>query len=84
MSIETNTIGSFEAKSKLSELLRETEKGSSFVILRRGKPVARLVPIDHEIAGEDMTDLVASFQEIRKKIRKKVNTKKLVEEGRRC
>ena len=44
-------IGAFEAKTRLSELLRQTERGRSFVILRRGKAVARLVPPGHESAA---------------------------------
>ena len=35
-------VSAFEAKTRLSELLRETEHGRSFVIRRRGKAVARL------------------------------------------
>ena len=34
-------VSAFEAKTRLSELLRETERGRSFVIHRQGKPVAR-------------------------------------------
>jgi prevent-host-death family protein len=37
-------VNSFEAKTRLSELLRETERGREFIICRRGKEVARLVP----------------------------------------
>lgn len=32
-----------EAKTRLSELLAEVEKGEQFVITRRGQPIARLV-----------------------------------------
>ena len=38
-------IGSFEAKTHLSELLQKVERGESFVITRRGKPVAELGPV---------------------------------------
>ena len=38
-------IGAFEAKNKLSELLQRVEQGHEVVITRRGKPVAKLVPI---------------------------------------
>jgi prevent-host-death family protein len=38
-------IGAFEAKNKLSELLQRVEHGEEVVITRRGKPVAKLVPI---------------------------------------
>ncbi|MDP3541817.1 MAG: type II toxin-antitoxin system Phd/YefM family antitoxin [Elusimicrobiota bacterium] len=37
-------IGSFEAKTRLSELLRDAENGTAYVIRRRGKDVARLLP----------------------------------------
>lgn len=37
------TIGAFEAKTHLSRLLDEVEKGGEIVITRRGKEVARLV-----------------------------------------
>jgi prevent-host-death family protein len=38
-------IGSFEAKNKLSELLAKAERGEETVITRRGRPVAKLVPL---------------------------------------
>ncbi|MEZ6234326.1 MAG: type II toxin-antitoxin system prevent-host-death family antitoxin [Phycisphaerales bacterium] len=37
-------IGSFEAKTRLSELLERVSRGESFLITRHGHPVARLVP----------------------------------------
>lgn len=39
------TVGSFEAKTKFSALLERVEHGEQILITRRGKPVARLVPI---------------------------------------
>lgn len=39
------SIGSFDAKTHFSELLQDVEKGKSFEIMRRGKPVARLLGI---------------------------------------
>ena len=37
-------IGAFEAKTKLSELLRRVEQGERFTVTVRGKVVAELVP----------------------------------------
>ncbi len=37
-------IGSYDAKTKLSEILRRVEAGESFTITNRGKPVADVVP----------------------------------------
>lgn len=38
-------VGLFEAKTHLSELVGEVEGGASITLTRRGKPVARLVPV---------------------------------------
>ncbi len=39
------TIGAFEAKTHLSGLLEKVARGESFVITKRGKPVAALSPV---------------------------------------
>jgi prevent-host-death family protein len=38
-------IGAFEAKNTLGGLLDRVERGEEVLISRRGKPVARLVPV---------------------------------------
>jgi prevent-host-death family protein len=43
-------VGAFEAKTHLSELLAVVEAGETVTITRRGKAVARLVPIAGETA----------------------------------
>ena len=37
-------IGAFEAKTHLSELLEKVRRGQSFLITKRGRPVAELRP----------------------------------------
>lgn len=37
-------VGTYEAKTRLSELLEKVEGGETVVITRHGRPVARLVP----------------------------------------
>ncbi len=37
-------IGSYDAKTKLPEILRRVEAGESFTITNRGRPIADLVP----------------------------------------
>ena len=76
-------IGAFEAKTRLSELLRETQRGKSFVIHRRGKAVARLIPPADESEAVDLSKILAEFREIRKRIPGRVKVRRLVEEGRR-
>ena len=40
------TIGAFDAKTRLSELLERAAKGESFEITKHGRPVGKLVPPD--------------------------------------
>ncbi len=74
-------IGAFEAKNRLSELLRGTEAGRSFVITRRGRAVARLVPAEQALV--DLRALQDAFGEFRSGIEGAMNVRDLVEEGRR-
>lgn len=63
-------VGLFEAKTHLSELVAEVESGASVTLTRRGKPVARLVPVlDDRRARrrEAARQLAALGQEIRAK-----------------
>ena len=61
-------MSAFQAKTRLSELLRETERGRSFIIRRRGKVAARLIPATTEEELPDLPKLLTSFREIRRRI----------------
>lgn len=76
-------VNAFEAKTRLSELLRETERGKTFVIFRRGKEVARLMPPVRNSQDQGLKQILEGFREIRKKNSKPVSIKELIEEGRR-
>ena len=41
-------IGVYEAKARLSELIRQVKAGESFIITQRGEPAAELTPIRHK------------------------------------
>jgi prevent-host-death family protein len=43
--MKTQRIGSFDAKTHLSELLQKVGRGQVYVITRRGKPLAELRPV---------------------------------------
>ena len=43
------TIGSYEAKTRLPELLRQVERGEIFTITRRGLPIARIVGVEESV-----------------------------------
>lgn len=42
------TVGAYEAKTHLAQLLEEAARGVTITITRRGRPVARLVPIEDD------------------------------------
>lgn len=75
-------VSAFDAKTHLSSLLRDAESGQSIVIHRRGKPVAKLVPVS-EGGGADWQEAAKSFREMRLRLGKPMNIKSLIEEGRR-
>lgn len=41
-------ISASEANQRFSEMLREVANGESFTVTSRGRPVARVIPIDPE------------------------------------
>ena len=59
-----HTVGSFEARTRLPELLKLAEQGESITITRRGVPVARLVGID-DGAREDTGTIIARMKRAR-------------------
>ena len=63
------TVGSFEAKTHLSELLARVERGEEIVITRRGTAIARLLPME-EVS--DRAAALKSLKAIRKKLRGRV------------
>jgi prevent-host-death family protein len=83
MNSNTEVVNAFEAKTRLSELLRETEKGVSFRILRRGKEVARLIPPLREDRKQNLKQVLTSFKEVRGRVPGKIKIRELIEEGRR-
>ena len=83
MKAKIQKVNAFEAKTRLFELLRETEQGALYTICRRGKEVARLTPPVKDTKKMNLKEVLASFHEIRQQISGRVNIRKLIEEGRR-
>jgi len=78
-------IGAFEAKTNFSRILLQTEQGEDFVITKRGKPVAKIIPFRQE---PEMTrqEAFEKLTEMRKLYRGKpgdFNIRQAIEEGRR-
>jgi prevent-host-death family protein len=75
------TVGLFEAKQKLSELVERAGKGERIGITRRGKLTALIVPPQPE---RSLKEIFAGMEEIRKRSKKPryITAKSLIEEGR--
>lgn len=58
-------VGSFEAKTKLAELLDKVEAGETVTITRRGREVARLVAITADDERQRMRALVEEIKRSR-------------------
>ena len=84
MKTNTKTVGAFEAKTRLSELLDLAAMGERFTITKRGKPVAMLVPLEEE-PRMTAAEAVAALKEIRSRVTlgDDLTVKDLIEEGRR-
>jgi prevent-host-death family protein len=77
------TVGAFEAKTHLSNLLDRVVAGEEVVITKHGRPVARLISI-HHIDRERVSEAVESLRALRKKTTLDgLSWKALRDEGRR-
>ena len=65
-------VGIFEAKTHLSNLLEEVEKGGEVVITRHGKPVAKLV----QCASRPDPELVAKRRQALLELREMAQKRK--------
>jgi prevent-host-death family protein len=76
-----HTVGLFEAKQKLSELVKRAREGEKIGITRRGELAAVLVPAAPE---SSLKDIFKDIEKIRKraKLGRAVNVRELIEEGR--
>jgi prevent-host-death family protein len=78
-------IGAFEAKTHFSQLINEVERGADYVVTRRGKPVAKIIPFEQK---PEMTrqEAFEKLKEMRKLFRGEpgsFNIREAIEEGRR-
>ena len=76
------TVGIFEAKQKLSELVERASRGEEIVITRRGRERARLVKAS-ATSKRKVKEILDSFACVRMKLPNGMTVKDLVEEGRR-
>jgi len=77
------TVGAQEVKAHLAQILDEVEDGEEVTITRRGRPVAKLVPVAPP-AAMTPNEVMDALREFRKGNRLAgVTIRELIEEGRR-
>jgi len=81
--VPSTTVGAYEAKTHLPELLRRVEKGERITITKHGHPVAELVPASDE-RRRRVSEAIAGLKEFSKGRKLDgITIKELIEEGRR-
>jgi len=76
-------VGSYEAKTKLPELLRGVQSGKRYTITLRGEAVADLVPAQNAQSADavEAVDALLAFMQARKPM-DGLDLKALLNEGR--
>ena len=77
------TIGAYEAKTHLSEILDRVSKGETFTITKHGVPVAVLHPPKNKRTGKP-SDVIHEIKMFRKNNKLNgLSVKEMIEEGRK-
>ena len=78
------TVGSYEAKTRLPELLRDVERGEVVTVTRRGVPIARITGVESD-NRQEISDAIREIRRQRAQ-RKSVSVNEIIkarDEGRR-
>jgi prevent-host-death family protein len=78
----SKSVGAYEAKSKLSELLDLVERGRTITITRHARDVAKLVPAGESVVDRDVFARIRAMRE-RLSVGKGESAKDLINAGRR-
>ena len=80
----SSTVGAYEAKTHLSELLEKVEAGAEITITKHGAPVAKLVPVKKGASPEERVAAIERIQKLASSVSLRgLKVKDLISEGRR-
>lgn len=80
------SVGTFEAKTHLTQLLGRIAKGERILITNRGRPIAMLVPPEPEHRGDVaqvIEDMLRTRDEQGPTLGKHLTIRQMIDEGRR-
>jgi prevent-host-death family protein len=77
-------IGIFEAKTNFSQVMEACEKGADYIVTRRGKPVAKIIPFAEEpqMTRREALDKLIEFRKSYRGKPGSFNIKEAINEGR--
>jgi prevent-host-death family protein len=75
-------IGAYEAKTHLPALLERVARGEQITITKHGRPIARLVPVEH-VGPDRRREAIERLKRFREGQTLDVPVKQLISEGRR-
>ena len=79
-----HTVGAYEAKTHLSELLEKVEAGEEITITKHGTPIAKLVPVRKETSQQERVAAIKRIQKLAIGLSLGgLKVKDLISEGRR-
>ena len=78
-------IGSFEAKTHFSQIIEKVEHGAGFIVTRRGKPVAKIIPYkpEQKMAFKEAVEGLVKMRKLYRGKPGSFDTLKTIEEGRK-
>ena len=79
------SVGSFEAKTHLPQLLERVAQGEEITITKHGKPIARLVPVAPAKPKVDIRRVIEELKAFSKgnTLGEGITIRDLIEKGRR-
>jgi prevent-host-death family protein len=78
------SVGAFEAKTHLSDLLDRVARGEKITITRHGVPAALLIPVEEKEAKPSHQEIVEGMRALRQRVKPgKMSVRDMVKEGRR-
>ena len=78
------SVGTFEAKTHLSDLLDRVARGEKITITRHGVPAALLVPVTEKAPKMTHQEIVDGMRALRKRVKPgKMSIREMINEGRR-
>jgi len=82
--VGSNVVGTFEAKTHLSELLEKVQAGEEITITKHGAPIAKLVPVTRHASPADRRAAIERIQKLATDLSLGgLKVKDLIREGRR-